>query len=123
VRLDAIVVRVWPRHGQDFPLEIEGLVEEPCLFFAGRHGVPCCGGRMGQRFLGHWLGRFTSFQERSLRGVRLRFSLRGQGLYVVTVANFCGGKKAPAIFLFPTAFTLRDVLVFPIADGLPSEWP
>ena len=36
----------WVRHwqGQDFTLAIEGLVEEPCLFFAGGHRIPLsCG--------------------------------------------------------------------------------
>jgi hypothetical protein len=35
VSLDAIVVWVRHRQGQDFALAIEGLIEEPCQFFAG----------------------------------------------------------------------------------------
>lgn len=41
-----------PLHGQDFPLAIEGLAEEPCVLFAGRHGLPRIGGFAGPSFFG-----------------------------------------------------------------------
>jgi hypothetical protein len=40
VRLGAIVAWVRQGHGQDVPLCVEGLVEEPCLIFTGGHGLP-----------------------------------------------------------------------------------
>jgi hypothetical protein len=53
VGLGAIVVWVRQGHRQDFPFALEGLTEEPCQLFAGRHGVPRWGGRMGLQYFGH----------------------------------------------------------------------
>ena len=51
-----------------------------------------------------------------LAAALLRFSLCGEGLYVVAVAKLRGSEKAPAIFLFPTIYAFWHVVIFPIAN-------
>jgi hypothetical protein len=46
VGLGAIIVRVRQGNRQDFPLAIERLVQQPCQFFAGRHGTGRSSGRI-----------------------------------------------------------------------------
>jgi hypothetical protein len=45
--LGAIVIRIGQWRGEDCPLHVKGLVQQPCQLFAGGHGVPRRDGRMG----------------------------------------------------------------------------